>query len=407
MRKIIWYLHPYAGAPSIGMSYRPYYLAHELQSLDFSTYVISASFHHLLTRNTRQSEAVAIEQIEGVPYLWLKTPKYSNNGVGRIWNMMVYALRLRLQAKKLVMLTQKPDVIIVSSSHPLHYLTARILAKKYGARLIFEVRDIWPLSLTEILKVSKRHPFVKLLAWIEKLAYQEADFVVSVLSNAFSHMCNKGLDAARFVYIPNGIAITETVQCNQYVCPEIQILKQQHKFVVVYTGAHGKPNALEQLIEALKILQAHGHHHIHAVLVGKGELKEALQYQANNLNNITFMEPLPKTAMPDFLAQADAAFIGWKALSIYQFGISPNKIFDYMLAGKPIVHAINMADDPVQLAQCGLTVSAENPEALAKGLLDISLLPPNVLTMMGLNGQAYVKANHDYKKLAKCYAELF
>lgn len=405
MKKVIWYLHHYAGAPSLGMSYRPYYLAKELNTLGFDCYVIGASFHHLSNRDTAQTESIKQERVDEVPYLWLKTPKYFGSGVGRLINMFVYSLRIWFSRKALVAATKKPDVIIVSSAHPIHYLSARLLARKYNAKLIFEVRDLWPLSLIQILGVSASHPLVWLIGWIERLAYNEANYVVSLLPNAFSYMKKKGLDANRFVYIPNGVSVaslpfdTESNEINQ--------LKEQGKFIFAYIGAHGKPNALEQFIAALQLLQEKQQNHIHAIFLGKGEEKENLKQQACNLNNITFLESIPKDAVAGFLSNVDATFLGWRALPIYQYGISPNKIFDYMLAAKPIIHATDTPCDPVKEAQCGISVPAENPELLANALVKMASLPADEIQRMGVNGKNYVCEHHRYEILAKKYSELF
>lgn len=408
MNKTVWYLHHYAGAPSLGMSYRPYYLVKALNALGFSSYVIAASYHHLLYKKRLQTQSIHQEQIDGVPYLWLKTLAYSGNGIGRIANMFSYTVKIVWFANRLVEITDKPDVIIVSSTHLFHYLTARILAKRYKARLIFEVRDLWPLSLIEILGVSPKHPLIMLMSWIEKLAYREADFVVSVLPNALEYMAPRGLSPERFVYIPNGIVITTPSSLpidNRFEA--LKQLKNGGKFLIAYLGAHGTPNALEQLISAMHLLQQQNRMHIHAILVGNGIEKEALQKQAAGLQNVSFWDPIEKDQVPHFLSYIDGAFIGWKALPIYRYGISPNKIFDYMLAGKPIIHAVNTVADPVQLARCGIIVAPEQPALLAGALQQLASLSQEELKTMGENGKSYVAAHHNYSILAKRYSKLF
>ena len=418
MKKIIWYLHHYAGAPSLGMSYRPYYLAKEFQALAAKPFVIAASFHHLLNNKPKVTSQIQAEIIEDVPYIWVKTNTYAGNGIGRLINMFSYALKIRLFAKKIVEITEKPDVIIVSSSHPLHYFSGRMLAKKYNARLIFEVRDIWPLSLIEILGVAKFNPLVLLMNWIEKRAYHEADFVVSLLPNALAHMQPKGLPPERFVYIPNGVSSDPQKKLQERLgdssaSPQDDSRNGKYdnrggqKFIIGYIGAHGVPNALDQFISAMAILQEQGETNIQAVLVGKGITKTSLQEQAKNLKNISFLDPIPKDQVPEFLARMDGFFIGWKALPIYKYGISPNKIFDYMFAEKPIVHAVDTPFDPVQLAKCGITVPPEQPKELAKAIKTLANLPLAERVQMGLNGKKFIDEHHRYEVLAKKYLTLF
>lgn len=408
--KNVWYLHHYAGAPSIGMSYRPYYLAKHLNQQGVNTSVIAANFHHLLTKKTLQKAKVRYETIDTINYAWLKTWRYHGQGIRRLGNMFSYAIRLFTQQKQLVAHLGKPDVIIVSSTHPFHYLTARKIAKKYHAKLIFEVRDLWPLSIIELLGVNTKHPLIRLMSHIEKKAYQEADYVVSLLSNALTYMAPLGLDAARYCYIPNGVDIltneSVTILPNT-LQQKIDFFKKQHKFIVVYTGAHGIPNALEQFIDAFNILEQQQEDNICAILVGDGAEKENLQDKAKHLNNVFFHDSILKTAIPHLLSQVDACFLGWRNSKLYTYGVSPNKVFDYMLSGKPIIQAINSPNDPVAQAKCGAIVPAEQPNELAKTLISLSMMDASTLTTLGKCGKDYVTKQHSYEFLARKYAKLF
>ena len=408
MKKNIWYLHHYAGAPGIGMSYRPYFISYHLKHLGFNPSIIAASFHHLLTRCSHQIDTVKQELIEDIPYIWLKTNSYHGNRFGRLRNMFTYTWRLKTQYKKIVSSCGKPDIIIVSSSHPFHYLIASKIAKKYDAKLIFEVRDVWPLTLIELLDLNPKHPLLMLMSYIERRAYKEADYVVSLLPNAFEYMHKFALTKDRFIYIPNGITIQENNE-ESLLPSELQQkiiqLRKKNKFIIVYTGAHGIPNALDQLIEALTLLNDNTD--IHAILVGKGNEKENLQLKAKHLSNVSFFDPIDKLAIPTLLKQCDACFIGWQNKNLYQYGISANKIFDYMLAAKPIIQAVNTKNDPVALADCGLITSPENPPQLVKAILKMIAMEKSTLQEMGERGREYVKQYHDYQILAEKYVELF
>src|SRR3989338_162760 len=161
--KVIWYCHPYAGAPSIGMSYRPYYFCKLFNQNGLSAHVITASFHHMLVKKFPQSEQIEQRLVEDVSYITVKTPEYEGNSWKRLLNMFTYAWRIYRNESSIMEITGKPDVIIVSSSHPLHFPFLKRIAAKYNAKLVFEVRDIWPLSLQKILKIPAWHPFIMLL----------------------------------------------------------------------------------------------------------------------------------------------------------------------------------------------------------------------------------------------------
>ena len=161
------------------------------------------------------------------------------------------------------------------------------------------------------------------------------------------------------------------------------------------------------MISALRLLQQNNILHVHAVLVGKGFQKEDLQQQAKNLSNITFLDSIPKAQVLSFLSLIDVAFIGWKSLPIYKYGVSPNKIFEYMLANKPILHATDTSFDVVEKSGCGVSVPAEQPELLANALIKLSEMSSQELVAMGAKGAPYVYEYHDYHRLAERYTKLF
>jgi len=407
MNEIIWYMHPYAGSPTLGMSYRPYYLAKAFNKRDTKTYIIGASFHHLLQSTISIDTPIQHQKVDDIDYIFIKTNTYKGNGLKRIINMFSYAFRFAIHYKRLIQITGKPDKIIVSSSHPLHFPVAKWLSKKLNCQLIFEVRDLWPLSLTELLGVSKYHPFVLLLSYIEKSAYKSADKVVSVLKNAFPYMQKKGLTRDKYIVIPNGIEITPLKP--QPLPNDLQQIiiniKSKKQYLLIYAGAMGKPNALEQLIQAMTIIQAKGNTHIHALLVGDGVEKQNLidEVAKNKVSNCTFFPRILKSQIPGLLSKADALFLGWQDKPIYQYGISPNKLYDYMLSGKPIIHATNTPDDPVSSAKAGIKTPAENALLLANAINEISQKNPNELVKLGEQGRKYVIKHYDYDYLAARY----
>lgn len=405
-KKTIWYCHPYAGSPQEGMSYRPYYLAKYWKKAGHQPYVISSSFHHLLHQPKIQQEDISLQNIEDVDYIRLKTTKYQNNSLHRMLNMFSYAWQIRKYQKKLLHMTGKPDVIIVSSSHPFHYLSLYPLAKKLRIPLIFEVRDLWPSSLIELLNLKKWHLLVIILSLIEKHAYRHADGVVSLLADAKSYMVSKGLKPEKFTYIPNGadceINEEKNLPLNLQEC--ISQLKKENKFLVGYAGALGVPNAMEHFVKAMAIVQK-THSHIHAILLGQGHQKqELIDYcQHHKIQNIEFFDPIPKTQVHHFLKEMDLLYLGWQDTNLYQYGVSPNKIFDYMLAGKPILESGGAPKSLITLAQSGENCLAANANSIAQAILSLDDAPKEKLDQLGKNAYDYVINYHHYLKLSDKY----
>lgn len=406
-KKEIWYCHHYAGTPNRGMSLRPYYLSKCMLNEGHRVTVIASCNHHLLSKAPSIDKKYLLKNEMDVPYLWINTPKYKGNGIRRILNMISYALFLKrndLVKKKILM---NPDIIIVSSAHPFHVKAMKYWAKKYHAKLVFEVRDIWPLSLIEILGISPKHLLVLILNNYEKFAYKNADIVVSLLPFAFDHMVKQGLGIKKYFFIPNGAMIKDNNE--NEIDSEIKIFKRMGKFIVMYVGAHGIPNALEPLISCAKILQSEKNQKIHFILIGEGTEKEKLAKYAKKycLNNITFLKNTPHNKVHSFLNGADVCYIGWLDLPIYKFGVSANKLFDYMLAKKPIIQSINSVGNIVEKAKCGVCIPPMSPLDIAKSVKDFSKMQNEELIKYGINGYEYLINNHSYKILSKKYIKIF
>ena len=202
-------INQYAGSLQHGMEYRPYYLSREWVRDGHQVTIIAASYSHLRTRNPSLNQNKIVEiTIEGIRYLWLKTPSYQGNGIRRAINIFTFVTRLILYSRNVIH-DLAPDLIITSSTHPLDNFPAFSWARKLDATLVYEVHDLWPLSLIELGGMSKFHPFTLLIQAAEKFAYKNAHFVVSLLPKAASHMQAHGMHPSKFVYIPNGVDISE------------------------------------------------------------------------------------------------------------------------------------------------------------------------------------------------------
>ena len=118
-----------------------------------------------------------------------------------------------------------------------------------------------------------------------------------------------------------------------------------------------------------------------------------------------WLPPIPKAQIPAFLARLDVAYIGWQRVPIYRFGIAPNKLMDYMMAGCAVLHSVEAGNDPVMESGCGLSVPPESPAAVAAGLRQLAALDPAQRRAMGARGRTFVLANHTYPVLAQRFLQ--
>ena len=403
----ILYLEHYAGTPALGMEYRPYYLAREWVRLGHRVQILAASYSHVRSRQPAVGAVPLDESVDGIAYRWVPTPPYAGNGVARVLNIWAFLRRVWREAASLAA-GFKPDIVIASSTYPLDIWVARRIARMANAKLVFEVHDLWPLSPVELSGMSPRHPFALLCGKAERDAYRDADVVVSMLPKVQQHMAARGLDLARLHVVPNGIALDEwqgePAPLAAELAAHIDSQRAAGRTVVGYAGSHGLPNALDVLLDAARLLRDAP---FAFVLVGDGLEKQRLAQRvaSENLAHVTMFSPIPKVQIPALLARLDIAYIGWQRMPIYRFGIAPNKLMDYMMAERVVLHSVEAGNDPVAEAGCGLTVAAESPDAVADGLRRLVALSAEERAAMGARGRAFVLAHHTYPVLARKFLQ--
>ena len=400
----ILYLNHYAGTPSLGMEYRPYYLAREWVRAGHRVQMVAADFSHVRSRQPRAGE----ELIDGIRYRWVHTPPYRGNGLARARNVWAFLSAVWRDAPRLAQ-AFAPDVVIASSTYPMDIWVARRLAKLARARWVYEVHDLWPLSPRELFGMPSWHPFIVLCQAAEDTAYREADLVVSMLPKVHDYMASRGLDLRRLAIVPNGITLDEWQGEPEPLGPALQAAlrtaRERGRCIVGYAGSHGVPNALDTLLDAAALLRDEP---LQFVLVGDGHEKARLQQrvQAEGLaDRVSLLPAIPKAQIPSFLGAIDIAYIGWQRVPIYRFGIAPNKLMDYMMAGCPVLHAVEAGNDPVAEAGCGLTVAPESPAAVAEGLRKLAAMPSDLRRAMGERGRGFVLSHHTYPVLAQRFLQ--
>ena len=397
-KMVIWIINEYAGSPYHGMEFRHYYIGKELVKRGYKVYIITASYSHLFINPPSVCRSYKIENVDGINYVWIKVPQYKNSlDKMRVLKWFVFAFKT-LFVRNL----EKPDIIIVSPMAPFVSIPAYILARKNRAKFVFEVKDIWPLSIVELKVVSKKHPLIKLMEWSEIFSIRKADCIVSTLRNYSIYLLEKGI-LKEFKYINNGIE-TNLSDCNI----EFSFMKiPENRFVVGYTGNIGISNSVEYLLRAAQLLNSKGFRDkIYYVLVGDGYDKKRFEKDYTD-NNIVFWPPVPKNCVNKILQMFDVCFKGSPKKKIYEYGVSAYKIFDYMLAAKPILHSYSGEGDLIKEANCGITVEAENPEAIAEGILKLYNMSPEERKRLGENGRKYVLEHHTYEKIADKFEEVF
>ncbi|MGE0503341.1 MAG: glycosyltransferase family 4 protein [Rhizobiaceae bacterium] len=407
----IWYVKHYAGGPGFGKATRAYHLARAWQSLGHEATVFVARFHHVLDRpEMLPPDAVS----SGVRYVSLPARRYAGNGLGRLLNIAdfcrgVYGLAARSDVAK-------PDAIIVSSPHPFAIFPGRWLARRFSAKLVFEVRDLWPLSITELTGLSRWHPFVALAALTERFAYRHADLVASLLGGAEPYMRAKGLAPGKFVHVPNGVGEEGAIDATEPLSGpgrdaalRMETWRTEGRLVLIHPGAQGAPNALDRLLEAIALLNLDGlGDRLGVVLLGEGDLTPQLRLQAASLGlrNVAFFPNVPKGEALWLTERSDAGYVGSRAApELYRYGVSFNKVTDYLRAGLPTVLAVPTSGDAVSASGAGIVSRGTDPRSIADAIAGLLAMNSEDRRSMGLRGKAFAEATLDYRRIATTYAE--
>lgn len=405
----VLYIDHYAGSDRHGMEFRPYYMAREWQRLGHQVTIVAATRSHLRQLNPQVTAPWTEEQVDGIRYIWLDTPAYAGNGLARVRNMLAFVARLYQHAGRLAR-DYAPEVVIASSTYPFDIFPARSIARRTGARLIFELHDLWPLSPMELGQMSRWHPFILLTQLAEDYVCRHADLVVSMLPKADQHLATRGLKPGKFVYVPNGVVLP---QAGEAAAPlpeahraELQRQRELGRFVVAYAGAHGLLNNLGLVLEAAGQLRGHP---VAFVLVGQGPEKAALAAEATRrqLDNVVFLPAVPKAAVPALLEAADALLLSFAPQPLFRFGVSPNKLMDYMLAGRPVIAAMRAGNNPVAEHGCGVTAPPDDAAALAGEVRRLTGMAPGERQAMGQRGRQAVQDHYAYGVLAARFAACF
>jgi glycosyltransferase involved in cell wall biosynthesis len=392
--KHVWILNHYGQEPGSSGGTRHYSLARHLGDFGWKATIIAAStVHPSGNQRLQPGKNFQFNSIEGVDFLWLRACPYSGNGLDRVFNMIEYGWRCLTSTA--VTTLDAPDIIIGSSVHPLAAWAGSRLARRYQVPFIFEVRDLWPETLIAMGKLNRNSPSAVALRWVERNLYRKADQIITLLPYASEYIVPLGIDEEKITWISNGVELASNSPP-----PPSQNLSE---FVLMYFGSHGNANALATLIRAMKIVDESTSDSILLRLIGDGPLKGGLiELTADlNLKNVKFEPPVPRNMIPSLASQADAFVISTLDLpELYKFGVSMNKLFDYMAAARPILFAAHAGNNPVADAGAGISVAPGEPKQIADAILKLARMPRVERKAMGEAGYEHAYANYSYKKLS-------
>lgn len=402
MRRCVWYISKYVGMPDASSAGgRGYLLMRELARRGIASVVVTSDSNQL-TRVPVLEQPYVFTESDGVQMCWVRTLKYQvAKSARRILSWVDFEWRVwRMPHQHL----PRPDVIVVSSLSLLTVLNGFWLRWRYRARLVVEIRDIWPLTIVEEGGFSPRNPMVLGLGLIEKLAYRHADAIVGTMPNLQEHVAEVLGEARPVACVPMGV--------DERLLTEVEPLPADYatehipagKFVIGYAGTIGITNALDTFLECARRLKDSPE--LHFLLVGEGDLRERYKRDYSDVTNLSIAPRVPKRMVQSVLARCHLLYFSVHPSRVWRYGQSLNKVIDYMLSGKPIVASYTGYPSMINEAACGGYVPAGDIDALQTEILRLAAMPPEQLEAMGARGRAWLLEHRSYDVLASDFLKV-
>lgn len=401
MGKNIWWINHHAKLPVNGAGGRHYSLAKSLQKHGYKVTIVNGTFDHIVGSFDKHNTEAEIKHIpvlrtsDGVDFCSIPTPPYKGNAsIGRVKNMLAFyfgAMKY-LRGKTEI---PKPDLIIGSVVHPFAAYAGYRLSKYYEVPFVYEVRDLWPMTLVELGRISSKHPFVILLDKLDGFLAKKAKLIITTAPLMKNHYKESfGIPEEKCLWITNGTSFTKNTPTPMRRIGEDDVIE------VGYTGTIGLANGIKEFLEELVNVPKDIVKRFKFTFVGPGPLKEALaHYAEENALPVVFKDSVPKDQVWDLLQEFDFLLFCLIESKLFKNGISPNKLADYHSAGRPIIELVSCDSSPVQSSGAGY--HADSFGELTKILSAICSADQEEYTEKGEKGYLFAQEQYDWDKLAE------
>jgi glycosyltransferase involved in cell wall biosynthesis len=279
-----------------------------------------------------------------------------------------------------------------------------ILAKRFRAKLVVEIRDIWPLTLVEEGGFKPWNPGVVFLSLVERFGYSVADHVVGTMPNIAAHVENIGGDPNKCIGIPFGFDPEVYAEAEELPHEFQKFLPEPGKFVVGYAGSIGRTNSLDTFLDCAKKFV--GNDKIHFLMVGSGDLREEYIAKTEGWPNITIAPRVEKSQVQSVLKCCSVLYFSVDNSKVWDYGLSLNKLIDYMYSEKPIIGSYSGFPSMINEAECGTLIPSEDVGRLEDEITRYSQMTEDELRNIGVRGRSWLFENRLYSKVADQYLDL-
>lgn len=385
MPKVYVFNH-YAMTPYNGTIVRHYQFAPYWEQMGWETTIFSSSAIHNSDVNEITDGSLYKEKdIDGRHFVYVRTPSYTGNGLSRIKNMYYYYRNVKKTARRF----EKPDIVYASSPQLFALLAGLHVARRWKVPCVCEVRDLWPESIFAYKGVSRKHPAMRVLYRLERYLYKRADKLVFTMSNAYEYIrerkWEKVVPQEKCCWVTNSVDLALfDEQKKTCIQDEPYLAQKKDSFTLLYCGSLRHVNNLQPLIDAVSMMPERGCP-VRLLVYGEGNERESLEAYCrdNHIDNVVFRGFVPKQYIASLVSRADVNMMHGGDTGVMRFGISTNKLYDYLAAGKPILMTFFAGRSPVQQYNCGIMLDTPDPEKIADAIETFCHMPQEERDAMG------------------------
>lgn len=397
----IWLINHYAVPPQYYPLARPANFAKYLKRLGHDVTIFAASTVHNSDKNLIEGkELYRDDYVGGIHYVYIRCRNYQGNGLKRIVNMCEFAYKL----PRVCAHYDKPDAIVSTSVTPMACAEGIRLSKKYKCKGVAEIADLWPESIVAYGFAGPRNPAVLFLRRLEKWIYTRCDALVFTAEGSYDYIREQGWEKAvpkeKVYYLNNGVDL-ETFDYNkEHFQIDDEDLKDPKTFKVVYTGSIRRVNNLGLILDAAKLIKEKS---IVFLIWGDGDELPMLRERAaaEKIDNVVFKGRVEKKYVPYITSMADLNIAHNTPSPLFKYGISFNKLFDYLAAGKPVFSDFPCPYNPAIQFGAGLDVSDASAENIAARIEEFRSMDPAALTAYGRNARLAAEQEYDFRVLTE------
>lgn len=396
----ILYFHQHFSTPKGSAGIRSYAMAQSLIRNGHQVTMVCGSFGAGQTGLTQPfNKGVRRGVVDGIDIIEFELP-YSNS-LSFLKRILIF-LSFAFKSIK-VALTEQYDIVFATTT-PLTAGIPGIFAKWLRRKpFVFEVRDLWP-ELPKAMGVIKNPIVLWMMSVLEWTSYHSADRLVGLSPGIVDGIIKRGIAPEKVASIPNGCDLDIFASEHQPWRPEGV---EEVDLMAIFTGTHGLANGLNAVLDVAVELRDRQRTDIKLVLVGDGMQKKVLMERAEKLqlNNVVFHNPVNKEKLAGLMASADIGLQILANVPAFYYGTSPNKFFDYISAGLPVLNNYpGWLAELITKEQCGFAVPPENPKAFADAL-EQAADQREQLNQMGKNGQQVAKEQFNRSILSQKFSD--